>query len=265
MNNHRNRYSFYDKNNSFEVAVFSIIGDRADQQDSSGLFLRYNEGIIAVADGMGGADGGRIAADIAVKNIINRYEAVDYIEDFTDFFIDNVKQSDYKINNLKNKNGDKMGAGSTIVSVAVRDRFLHWISVGDSRIYLYSNNKFAQLTKDHNYFSALEEGVACGEINAEQYEKEKIKGEALISYLGIGNLKLVDINQEPLELNKNDIVLLSSDGLYKTLESETIAAILNNFNNINEAASALEQKCAKTAQKKNIHRDNTTFAIIKKI
>ena len=247
MNNHKNRYSFYDKNNSFEVAVFSIIGDRADQQDSSGLFLRYNEGIIAVADGMGGADGGRIAADIAVKNIINRYEAVDYIEDFTDFFIDNVKQSDYKINNLKNKNGDKMGAGSTIVSVAVRDRFLHWISVGDSRIYLYSNNKFAQLTKDHNYFSALEEG------------------EALISYLGIGNLKLVDINQEPLELNKNDIVLLSSDGLYKTLESETIAAILNNFNNINEAASALEQKCAKTAQKKNIHRDNTTFAIIKKL
>ena len=158
-----------------------------------------------------------------------------------------------------------MGAGSTIVSVAVRDRFLHWISVGDSRIYLYSNNKFAQLTKDHNYFSALEEGVACGEINAEQYEKEKIKGEALISYLGIGNLKLVDINQEPIELNKNDIVLLSSDGLYKTLESETIAAILNNFNNINEAASALEQKCAKTAQKKNIHRDNTTFAIIKKL
>ncbi len=265
MKNHRNRYSFYDKNDSFEVSVFSTVGDREDQQDSSGLVLRNNEGIITVADGMGGAEGGRPAADIAVKSINDRYESFECIEDFTGFFIETVKQSDYIINNLKNEKGEKMGAGSTVVSVALRDCLMNWISVGDSRIYLCRNNKLTQLTKDHNYLMALNEGVACGEIGPEEYEKEKAKGEALISYLGIGNLKLVDTNREPYILEKDDIVLLSSDGLYKTLDSETIETILNNFRNINEAADALERKCARTAQKNNIIRDNTTFAIIKKL
>ena len=151
-----------------------------------------------------------------------------------------------------------------MVSIALRDCYLHWISVGDSRIYFCNGNNLTQLTKDHNYFLALNEGVACGEVDSEEYEKEKVKGEALISYLGIGNLKLVDINQEPFRLQKDDMVMLSSDGLYKVIDNETIFNILNNFKNINDAALALEQKSAKVAQKKNILRDNTTFAIIKK-
>ena len=264
MDNHGNSYSFYNKNDSFEVAVFSSIGDREDQQDSSGLFLRSNEGIITIADGMGGAEGGRQASDIAVKNTVAAFRSFNYIEDLAGFYIETVKQSDYLINNLKNESGEKLGAGSTIVSVIIRDNLMHWMSVGDSRIYLSSDNELTQLTKDHNYYLALNDGVACGEISPEEYEIEKTKGDALISYLGIGNLRLVDLNNEPFVLKKDDIILLSTDGLYKILDNETINNVLINFNNINEAAEALERKCVKAAQKDNIHRDNTTIAIVKK-
>ena len=48
------------------------------------------------------------------------------------------------------------------------------------------------------------------------------QAEALISYLGMGNISLTDSNTEPFYLEENDLILLCSDGLYKRLSNEQI-------------------------------------------
>ena len=263
MESHRNSYSFHDENAIFEVSVLSSIGDREDQQDASGLYLKNKEGIIVIADGMGGTAAGKMAADSAVHTIIDAYSAQDYIADIPAFLLNAAKDADKKIFNFQDVNAQKIDAGSTVVASMIRENNLFWISVGDSRLYIIREGTILQLTQDHNYASVLQDGLRCGAITQEDVEQEREKGEALVSYLGLGELLLTDQNTDRLPLKKDDILIMMTDGLYKILTDKEIENVLGNFRNIEDAASVLEQKAKKTALKGQQNRDNTTFVIIK--
>jgi protein phosphatase len=154
-------------------------------------------------------------------------------------------------------------AGSTLAAVMINQRKLMWCSVGDSRAYLMRNSEMVQLTQDHNYHTVLVEKVNAGLLSEEEFEIENARGETLISYLGIGNLALIDYSKTPLGLEKDDKIIVMSDGLYKIVTDSEIARILDNFNNIGEAVLALETKAKMKAKNNNELRDNMTIALIK--
>jgi len=106
--------------------------------------------------------------------------------------------------------------------------------------------------------------LETGQISEEKYRSEsEERGEALVSFLGVGGLEVIDRNEIPFELEKNDKILLASDGLYKIISEEEISKILENFSNLNDALGALELRAAREAKKNNITRDNMTMALIK--
>ena len=82
-----------------------------------------------------------------------------------------------------------------------------------------------QVTRDHNYWLKLQEKVAAGEITPEEARANRNK-EALISYLGMGNVSLMDINTQPFEMQYGDMVMLCSDGITKTLPDAQIKEII---------------------------------------
>lgn len=85
--------------------------------------------------------------------------------------------------NLKTASGEKLNAGSTLVAVMLdSSRNLYWNSVGDSRLYLFRDGDFAQITQDHNYTTVLLEKLNAGMIDREEFNSENLKGEALISF-----------------------------------------------------------------------------------
>ncbi len=85
-------------------------------------------------------------------------------------------------NSLRRK---KLNAGSTLVAVMLdSSRNLYWNSVGDSRLYLFRDGDFAQITQDHNYTTVLLEKLNAGMIDREEFNSENLKGEALISFFG---------------------------------------------------------------------------------
>lgn len=252
-----------EKNQIFEVAIISSLGNRNEQQDSFGYSLKDSGGIVVICDGMGGYQGGRKASWFAVESVISCYDNENEIADNVMFLQNATKKANETVLNLRHTGSELVNAGSTLVSVFFDKNKLYWNSVGDSRAYLLRNENIVQLTLDHNYSTVLKEQIDIGYITEEEFENKCKRGEALISFIGLSDEILVDYNKHPLLLEKNDRIIIMSDGLYKLLKDEEIARIVANFGNISEALQALEIKAEKNANDNAILRDNMTVAIIK--
>lgn len=252
-----------DENSAFQMVAMSVLGDRDDQQDSFGYGLMQEEGLVVVCDGMGGHEGGKMASELAADLFLERYGQMDPQENPLSMLLTAAKRADEGISQLKDRNGECLRAGSTLVSVLVSRRKLLWCSVGDSRAYLMRGGEMVQLTLDHNYHTVLIGKRNAGLLDEAAFREESARGEALISFLGIGNLALVDYSETPLEIMRDDKIILMSDGLYKLVSDSEIARILDNFQNIADAVQALEMKARKNAKLNAVARDNMTVAILK--
>ena len=153
-----------------------------------------------------------------------------------------------------------MSAGTTLVAVSVVDGYMQFISVGDSKIYVLRNGQLRTMNREHNYYLILDEQYRRGEITQGDYLREGARGEALISYLGMGNISIMDANPIPISLIDGDIIILCSDGLYKSLSEEQIAAIIRkNPINLEKTLQELQEEArvsSPTAQ------DNTSIVLL---
>ena len=245
---------------------YSATGNREYQQDavyvSGGKKIAANRKtrvMAAVCDGMGGmADGGR-ASFTAIEMLKSGFEKIekDSNVNIPLFFRSGIKAIDRVIHDFPNESGK--GSGTTMVAVITEENYLYWASVGDSRIYLLRGDRIELVTRDHNYYLKLMQMVKNGQMTREEAEQQRQK-EALISFLGIGNVSLMDVIDKPFEMQPGDMVLLCSDGVTKTLSRDRIKMILKN-----EAVS-MQKKAeilVEAAVRENTHsQDNTSVALL---
>lgn len=246
--------------------VRTATGNRKYQQDAvyvtESKILASNKKtrvLAVVCDGMGGmADGGR-ASQTAIQMMVRGFQTVEKNSelDIPAFFRQGIRAIDRTIYEFPKADGK--GSGTTMVSCIVEDNRLYWASVGDSRIYIIRGNQMQQVTRDHNYWFRLQEMVREGRIT-EQEAMAKRQKEALISFLGIGNVSLMDINTVPFEMKYGDVVMLCSDGITKTLsDSQIQQIILDDRVKPYQKAEALVD----AATHVNSHsQDNTSVALI---
>lgn len=243
--------------------VASDQGTRAYQQDAARVQTRGSFAAAVLCDGMGGLNGGEKASELGVNLFLRDLQKQWPVADLPEFLRMEACRLDRAVMSLENDEGQPLQAGSTVIAVVVSNGKAYWVSVGDSRIYLFRNGEMCCLTKAHNYKTMLKEQLETGEIGMETYTREIAQGEALTSYLGIGDLSLIDQNEKPLELWEEDILLLCSDGLYKTLTEEQIRAL------VNESGSHLGlagNRLLETAHRRGAGgQDNTTVALLKLI
>ena len=247
----------------FQMVALSVIGDRSEQQDSFGYFFSEDSGIVVICDGMGGHQGGKLASDVAVKTFLSHYNKDYLLFPQTDKVIDVAKEADRMVFGLKTDRNEPLNAGSTVVSITITQKRLMWCAVGDSRAYLIRGEEMVQITQDHNYHTVLVEQMNAGILDQKTFESEDVRGDALISFLGIGNLSLIDYSNSSLKLQSDDRIILMSDGLYKIVTDDEIIRVLDNFSNIEDAIKVLEMKAAKNAKRDAVSRDNMTVALIK--
>lgn len=265
MHNYKDNQMITDANTCFSLAAISVLGDRDEQEDSFGFALKKDEGLAVVCDGMGGYNDGATVSAIAVDAFLKDYTESPFWTEPSEKMIELSRNADVLVCNYSSGKGDKPAfhAGTTLVSIYIKKKDLYWCSVGDSRAYLFRGGEFVQLTQDQNYKAVLQGKRNAGAISEEEYQTEITKGEALISYLGIGNLNLIDFNETKLELQGNDRIVIMSDGLYKLLSDDEISRIIDNFTNVGDALQALELKARKNAKNVHVSRDNMTVIIIR--
>ena len=246
--------------------VRTATGNREYQQDavyvtpSKVLASNKKTRVMAiVCDGMGGmADGGK-ASQTAIQMMKHGFEKIEKQSDVNipEFFRQGIVTIDHTINSFPKENGK--GSGTTMVACIAEDNRLYWASVGDSRIYIIRGNEMRQVTRDHNYWLRLMEMVNAEKMTMEEAMNTRQK-EALISFLGIGNVSLMDINTEPFEMKYGDVIMLCSDGITKTLPDKQIKKIIiDDMVKPEQKAEALVD----AATHANSHsQDNTSVAMI---
>ena len=172
-----------------------------------------------------------------------------------------AEAADNMVHGLRDAGGIPLGAGTTLVAgSAVRDCF-GWISVGDSRLYILRQETLVRATTDHNYMMHLDLQRSAGKISEGTYARESKSGDALISFIGMGGLLMEDISDKPFRLLPGDVLLLCSDGLYRTVTEQELQILLFHSQNIQDAA---EQICTLIQQRMDPEQDNVTFILIEK-
>lgn len=247
------------------IGSSSIIGRRTEQQDAikSDTFYEYIENQKAIAvlcDGMGGLNGGERASGLCSSIVYDTFHSSTSSLLIPLFYKSVISQADEEVKTMKSEEGVPiLNSGTTLVSVVIDDSKLYWASVGDSRIYIIRGNEIVCITQDHNYLMLLNEKVKRGEITREEADNDP-KKEALISYIGMGGVRYVDMNNRPFQLLDGDCIVLCSDGLYRSVSDDEIKQIVCKHGKDTQLTA---ENLTELALSKNLkYQDNTSVVVI---
>ena len=234
------------------------IGRRDYQQDSFGqTAVLRNTGILAVlADGMGGLSGGeRVSQKIVMEALtFGSTLQANQVPTALPGMVAGINRA---VNQMLGPKG-LYTSGSTVVSALITGNALRWISVGDSRIYLYRDGQISQLSRDHDLLQDWMPDILEGKRSMAESLRDP-NGRKLTSFIGMGELRHVDYNRTPIPLLPGDRVLLMSDGVYGTVSDAEMAAILRDCGSVQLAASHIGQRIMGAALP---YQDNYTLIVL---
>lgn len=238
------------------VGKLHQLGDRESQQDCLAVSpeeLYGSKGVLAiVADGMGGlADGDKVSQTVA-STMMNGF--MSSRETSPELILALTAEANQAVNRFLGPNLGR--SGSTLVAGIVRDGLFNYVSVGDSRICLYRQGLLTQLNREHIYRNELRTQAVNG-LGTLWDAGTHPKAAGLTSYLGMGELKYVDIPAEPLRVCADDKIILMSDGVYNAMTLPELEAALAL-----PAQQAADTIAATIHSKAFRHQDNYTAVIL---
>ena len=208
-----------------------------------------------LADGMGGYKGGEIASKVAVtavsKFITEKFDSISKDKDsILDLLEDAILFANSAIYEESEADEELQDMGTTLEVMLIYKQKVYIGHVGDSRIYRIRKNNMKKITTDHSYVEKL---IQDGEITREESYNHPKKN-LLIKALG------TDEEVEPdliyTVLNKNDMLIICSDGLTNMVSEEEILQIIKD--NPTDCTKPLIQKA-----NDNGGHDNITAVIIR--
>ena len=120
-----------------------------------------------------------------------------------------------------------------------------------------------QLLRQQEYLTQLKEQLEAGQITQEFYQREEKtrQAEALTSFIGMDRINLIDWGKTPCKLEDGDIVMLCSDGVYKSIDHyQILGMIRDNDLDMEIAADRLTAMALRYGGKR---QDNTTVILMR--
>lgn len=241
-----------------EVSSYMSVGTRKNQQDAVRFEQSGSCTACVVCDGMGGLSGGERASAIAAQGMVQHLLENGQSTDIPTEMGRAALRLNEKIKDLRDRENRRIEAGTTLTAVFIRSGELYWCGIGDSHIYLYRDGILRQLNIDHNFGVQLDQMVQEGSITAEEALRHPQRA-ALTSYLGIQELTLISGNRTPFPLQKDDVLLQCTDGLYRCLSDDSICQLLTATEDLKQASKLLVE----TALTLPGAHDNTSVLLTK--
>lgn len=205
------------------IKALSNVGKvRKLNEDSYGFYSCDEYAYAIVADGMGGHLAGEVASKMAV-DIIGEYIVTNMHNDLDKFqakevIIKAFKKANQEIYNYSCENESVMGMGTTTTLCMLRDGFVIYAHVGDSRAYLV-DKKINQITRDHSYVQEL---VKLGQITPEE-AKHHPRRNYITRAMGVEASVKADAG---IKTYNGEKILICSDGLHGEVEDVEMHKIL---------------------------------------
>jgi serine/threonine protein phosphatase PrpC len=207
------------------VGFFSATGPRPDNQDFAGAVFGADlpeprpDVVAAIADGIGSAKGGRVAAETAVRGFL---DGMCELPETTE-----VQRSAARVLNALNawmhsqghRDSNRSSMGCTFTALVLRGRIAHVLHIGDTRAYRLSGDRLSRLTTDH----VRQDSAA--------------RSNTLYRALGVEAEVRLEYTAQPMA--RHDRFLLCTDGLYGSLTDETIADVLRGRSAPGDTAKVL--------------------------
>lgn len=235
------------------ASACTIVGRRKRNEDA--YVLDAELGLFAVADGMGGYQGGEVASHLAVTTLAEFWaQSADpdntwpYAFDRALGFHENRVDAAVRLANQRiceRRNGELRQMGSTLAALIVRPRSAIVAHLGDSRIYRLRAGELTQVTRDHSLYEQLREAGATDLPPLAEFAYANVVTRAL----GAAEVERPEVHT--LDLQDGDLYLLCSDGLSGVLGPDEIAAMLEDVA-VETAADRLVEAAFAAGSKDNI-------------
>lgn len=216
---------------TFAFAARSDVGlVRTNNQDSGYAGPR----LLVLADGMGGPAGGDIASSVAVATLAPLDSDTIPADEMLIRLRTALQEAHDELVARSKTDPSLKGLGTTCIALLRSANKLAMVHIGDSRAYLLRDGKLAQVTTDHSLVQYL---VDTGQITPEEAEQHP-KRSVILRVLGDSGG--MDVADETLrEAVLGDRWLLCSDGLSGVVSADTIAEVLRQTPDLDEAAAEL--------------------------
>lgn len=203
--------------------------------------------LLIVADGMGGHQAGEVASSLAVETIttfVQRSEeqgecSWPYGIDPNLSLCSNrlrtaIHLANRRVFRAAEKYDDYTGMGTTVVSALVSGNRMSIGHAGDSRLYVLSDGKLAQLTKDDTWEATLL--ARGGEPNPSAMPGGPLR-HVLTNVLGAHDHAIIHVQEYPLK--GGETILLCSDGLHNVVTDNELSQLLSTDDSLPDIAARL--------------------------
>jgi len=237
-----------------------LVGQRSDQGqvrdlDEDSLFAltmspTYESrmgpvlGVFAVADGMGGYEGGEVASRLAIQTLVDEVLRTIILPELAgemmleEDFLVRLRQATVAANDdvylTRKKGGNDMG--TTLTVALVRDDRLFLSHVGDCRAYRWNADGLERLTTDHSVVASM---IAEGRAEPEDIYTHPHRS---VVYRCIGDKPVVEVDTDVLPLAPSDRLVLCCDGLWEMVRDEGIEDVMMQESDPQQACDLLVQR-----------------------
>jgi len=231
-----------------EQGMYTITyGSRRDiglvRQENQDQMVSFDSSVFGqvflLADGMGGHEGGAIAANMAITGFKQHFQALATKLPLRDSLMEAARLTNldiYEKSNEKDNGANALRMGSTLVACVVSGGSYVVVHAGDSRCYAFRNGVLTRLTKDH---TAVQKMVDAGILTPDDAKNHP---DASVLTRAFGQRPTIELEiSEPQSLAVDEALLLCSDGLYGYVEEYAIAGTLQQNDDPQAAADALLQ------------------------
>lgn len=234
-------------------------GKLRDNNEDAFLAERLPTGWIlaCVIDGVGGYEGGEVAAEIASKTLVQALQKPS--GDVLQILRSAVAQANQNIYHEKQsgRGNSQMACVLTLALVDVAGNQFYYAHVGDTRLYLLRDRSLVKVTKDHSFVGFLEDSGRLSEREAMTHPKRNEINKAL-GFDGQIELKddYIETGQSPFL--PDDVLMLCSDGLTDLVPNQTMTDVLAGGGSLAQKGKALIDAANAAGGK-----DNITVVLVK--
>lgn len=227
---------FSKKEHNITYASLSKVGNKENNEDYIMISSEDKEGCFILADGLGGHGSGEVASQLVCENAISVYWENNF-DDIKEYLKTAFETSQQKLLDEQKEKQELNGMKTTMVVAVIHDSCLQWAHIGDSRLYLFKNDKIKTRTLDHSLPQML---VFAKEIKEEDIRFHPDRNRLLRVMGTPWNAQSYEISSK-YPVADNYSFLICSDGFWELIDEKDMCAMLKKAHSVEEWLTAMQK------------------------